>query len=107
MRVGPVDVADVTLHFDVITARLEREACRPATVPVGVTALSHPDILIEIEGLAVRSRVGPGCVRGERCTVTLPPERARPRRRGVSYGRVTSMARRLRNSPSPASNCDL
>ncbi|WP_331771210.1 hypothetical protein OG948_47185 (plasmid) [Embleya sp. NBC_00888] len=38
----------------VITARLEREACRPATVLVGVTALSHPDTPIEIEGLAVR-----------------------------------------------------
>ncbi|MFI1383349.1 Rid family hydrolase [Embleya sp. NPDC020886] len=54
LRYFAVDVADVTRHFDVITARLEQENCRPATALVGVTALSDPDMLIEIEGLAVR-----------------------------------------------------
>ncbi|GCE02429.1 Rid family hydrolase [Embleya hyalina] len=54
LRYFALDVAAVTSHFDVITARLERENCRPATTLVGVTALSDPDMLIEIEGLAVR-----------------------------------------------------
>nr|WP_202511454.1 Rid family hydrolase [Streptomyces sp. SID3343] len=54
LRYFAVDVGEVTRHYDAITERLERENCRPATVLAGVTALSDPAMLIEIEGLAVR-----------------------------------------------------
>lgn len=49
-----LDVSQVTREFDAITARLERENCQPATVLTGVAALSDPETLIEIEGLAAR-----------------------------------------------------
>ena len=39
--------------YDILTSRLAKAGCRPATMLVGVERLAYPEMLIEIEATAV------------------------------------------------------
>ena len=44
----------MTANYDVITGILAAHDCRPTSTLIQVAALSDPDMLVEIEGIAAR-----------------------------------------------------
>ncbi|MGF1341158.1 Rid family hydrolase [Streptomyces flavovirens] len=54
LRVFTTDLADCKAHYRVLMDELAAVRCRPTSLLAEVSALSDPDMLIEIEGMAVR-----------------------------------------------------
>ncbi len=48
-----VDVDEFFAHYDVLTQRLDKAGCRPAATLLGVQRLAFPELLVEIEAIAV------------------------------------------------------
>ncbi len=48
-----VDVDSTMAHWDIISERLKKAGCQPASTLVGVTRLAFPGLLIEMEATAV------------------------------------------------------
>lgn len=54
LRIFTTDIQAVTAHYDVVTGVLAEAGCRPTSLLAEVRALSDPEMLVEIEGLAAR-----------------------------------------------------
>ncbi|MFJ3088385.1 MULTISPECIES: Rid family hydrolase [unclassified Streptomyces] len=54
IRIATTDLAACTSRYDVLMDGLAAVGCRPASLLAEVSALSDPDMLIEIEAVAVR-----------------------------------------------------
>ncbi|MFD8607535.1 Rid family hydrolase [Streptomyces sp. NPDC059631] len=54
IRIVTTDLASCKAHYDVLMDGLAAVRCRPASLLAEVSALSDPDMLIEIEAVAVR-----------------------------------------------------
>jgi enamine deaminase RidA (YjgF/YER057c/UK114 family) len=48
------DIDAFFAHYGVITGRLESAGCLPSGTLLGVTRLARPELMVEIEGTAVR-----------------------------------------------------
>ena len=48
-----LDVDRFFKEYDVVTERLDRAGCRPAATLLGVERLAFPELLVEIEAIAV------------------------------------------------------
>lgn len=53
IRVFSTDVGATLDAWDAVIGRFNAADCRPAATLVGVTALFHPDLMVEIEATAV------------------------------------------------------
>jgi enamine deaminase RidA (YjgF/YER057c/UK114 family) len=54
LRLSTGDIASTTANYDVVTGILADAGCRSASLLAEVRALSDPDMLVEVEALAVR-----------------------------------------------------
>ncbi|MFC8535757.1 Rid family hydrolase [Streptomyces sp. NPDC057249] len=54
IRIMTTDLAACKAHYDVLLDGLATAGCRPTSLLAEVSALSDPDMLIEIEAVAVR-----------------------------------------------------
>ncbi|MFE7122034.1 Rid family hydrolase [Streptomyces sp. NPDC057654] len=54
IRVFTIDLPAMTANYDALTAELERRGCGPTSLLAGVSALSDPDMLVEIEAVAAQ-----------------------------------------------------
>lgn len=54
IRIFTTDLPAMTTHYDALTGELARRDCRPTSLLAGVSALSDPDMLVEIEATAAQ-----------------------------------------------------
>jgi enamine deaminase RidA (YjgF/YER057c/UK114 family) len=48
------DIGAFFTHYEIVSGRLAAAGCAPSSTLLGVTSLAFPELLVEIEGTAVR-----------------------------------------------------